>query len=68
MRDCVDNVFADARVQEAFRYISEHETEIEADQIRLTEIPAPPFDESERARAFTVAPHGRLDWKCHGRI
>jgi len=50
----VDKVFADARIQQAFRYISEHESEIEASQIRLTQIAAPPFAETERAQEFTA--------------
>jgi len=49
----VDAVFNDPRIQRAFRFISERESEIESQQIRLTEIPAPPFGESERARAFS---------------
>ena len=53
MRQRLEAVLADARVERAFRFISEHEPDIEADQIRLTSIPAPPFDESERARAFS---------------
>ncbi len=53
MRERVDKVFADRRIQQAFRYISENEPAIEADQIRLTNIPAPPFGEGERARQFT---------------
>ena len=53
MRDRVDGVFADRRVQQAFRYITDHESRIEADQIRLTQVPAPPFGEAERARHFT---------------
>ena len=53
MRDSVDSVFADGRIQRAFRFISENEPEIESGQIRLTQIPAPPFGETERARAFT---------------
>jgi tripeptide aminopeptidase len=52
VRERVDSVFADAGIQRAFRYISDHEAEIEADQIRLTEIPAPPFAETERAHHF----------------
>jgi tripeptide aminopeptidase len=48
----VDTVFSDQRVRKAFQFISEHESEIEADQIRLTRIPAPPFAETERAGAF----------------
>jgi tripeptide aminopeptidase len=53
VRERVDTVFAAARVQQAFRFISDHESEIEADQIRLTSIPAPPFGEAERARHFS---------------
>jgi len=48
----VDKVFADARIQQAFRYISEHESDIEASQVRLTQIAAPPFGETQRAQAF----------------
>ena len=54
MRELVDTVFADARIRQAFRYISDHEPDIEADQIRLTQIPAPPFGEGDRARQFHV--------------
>jgi len=53
VRARVDSVLADLRIQRAFRFISEHKSEIAADQIRLTEIPAPPFQEAERARAFS---------------
>ena len=53
MRARVETAIADSRIQRAFRFISEHESQIEADQIRLTEIPAPPFGETERARAFS---------------
>jgi acetylornithine deacetylase/succinyl-diaminopimelate desuccinylase-like protein len=49
----VDAVFNDLRIQRAFRFISERESEIESQQIRLTEIPAPPFGENERALAFS---------------
>jgi acetylornithine deacetylase/succinyl-diaminopimelate desuccinylase-like protein len=54
VRDRVASVFADERIQQAFRYISAHEAEIEADQIRITGIPAPPFGESDRAREFSA--------------
>src|SRR5262249_10687378 len=47
-----ETVFSDWRVQNAFRFITEREPDIEADQIRLTEIPAPPFKETPRAQAF----------------
>jgi tripeptide aminopeptidase len=43
----------DPRIHRALRFISEHEPQIEADQIRLTEIPAPPFRERARALAFS---------------
>ncbi len=46
-------VVADPRIQRAFRFISRHEADIEADQIRLTLIPSPPFKEAERSRAFS---------------
>ncbi len=52
MQTLVENIFKDARIQRAFRFITEHEADIEAEQIRLTEIPAPPFGETERAGAF----------------
>jgi tripeptide aminopeptidase len=52
VREPVDKVFSDSRIQRAFRFISEHESDIEADQIRLTQIPSPPFDETKRAYAF----------------
>ena len=53
MREDVDNVFRDERIQRAFRYISDHEPDIEADQIRLTMIAAPPYGEAARARQFS---------------
>jgi acetylornithine deacetylase/succinyl-diaminopimelate desuccinylase-like protein len=52
VRSRVDTVFADQRIQRAFRFISEHESDIEADQVRLTNIAAPPFGEGDRARQF----------------
>jgi acetylornithine deacetylase/succinyl-diaminopimelate desuccinylase-like protein len=52
VQNLVENIFNDPRVQRAFRFITDHEPEIEAEQIRLTEIPAPPFGESVRAAAF----------------
>ena len=54
MRERVDNIFADRRIQQAFRYITRHESEIQADQIRLTQIAAPPFAEGERAGHFSA--------------
>jgi tripeptide aminopeptidase len=53
VRNRVDKVFADLRIQQAFRYISDHDADIEADQILLTKIPAPPFGEVERAHKLT---------------
>jgi tripeptide aminopeptidase len=52
VREQVKSVIADPRVQRAFRFIAEQESQIEADQIRLTLIPAPPFGEGARADAF----------------
>ncbi len=52
MRHTVDSVFADERIQHAFRWIARNEPEIEADQIRITLVAAPPFGESERAEVF----------------
>jgi tripeptide aminopeptidase len=49
----LESVIADARVQSAFRFLSQREPEIESDQIRLTCIPAPPFAEDKRARAYS---------------
>lgn len=53
MRDQVERIIADVRIQQAFRFISSRESEIESDQARLTLIPAPPFGETERARTFS---------------
>jgi acetylornithine deacetylase/succinyl-diaminopimelate desuccinylase-like protein len=53
VRGRVDKILADSRIQQAFRYITAHESDIEADQIRLTTVPAPPFGEGERARVFS---------------
>jgi tripeptide aminopeptidase len=51
--DHLEKILADHRIQRAFRFLSANETEIENDQIRLTSIPAPPFGEAERAKAFS---------------
>ncbi len=40
------------RVAEAIRWLRSHEAWITRQQIRLTQIPAPPFGEERRARAF----------------
>lgn len=52
MRAQAETAISDPRLQRAFRFISENENHIESDQIRLTAIPAPPFQEGERALAF----------------
>ncbi len=46
---------SDPRVRRAFQILQEREPEIEADQIRLTLVPAPPFEENERGRHFMEA-------------
>jgi tripeptide aminopeptidase len=43
---------ADPRVRTAFRILKECESQIEADQIRISLVPAPPFHEEERGRHF----------------
>ena len=43
---------ADPRVRAAFQIFHDREAEIESDQIRLTLVPAPPFQEEERGRHF----------------
>jgi tripeptide aminopeptidase len=48
----VESIFADARVQRAFRIFAQNESQVEADQIRISLVPAPPFGESERARVI----------------
>src|SRR5689334_15836772 len=52
IRDRVATAFSHPAVLRAFRFLSENEPRIEEDQIRLTMIPAPPFHEEERSRAF----------------
>ena len=53
MRTQIETVVSDSRIREAFRFLSAHEAEIEADQIRLTQTAAPPFQENERAGRFS---------------
>lgn len=48
----VAEIARDARVREAFRVVEELRPRTRADHITLTEIPAPPFAEEVRARAF----------------
>jgi acetylornithine deacetylase/succinyl-diaminopimelate desuccinylase-like protein len=50
----VDSVFADARVQHAFKLFSSYESRIEEDQIRISLVPAPPFGEAQRAAVFAA--------------
>jgi acetylornithine deacetylase/succinyl-diaminopimelate desuccinylase-like protein len=47
--------FAHPRTQHAFRILKDSEAEIEAEQIRLSLIPAPPFEEEERGRYISDA-------------
>src|SRR5687768_14625106 len=49
LRARVSSAFADKRMQRAFQIFRDRESEIEAEQVRLTMIPAPPFEERERA-------------------
>jgi len=49
------SVLSDPRVRRAFQILKDREPEIEADQIRLTLVAAPPFDEGERSRHFLEA-------------
>ena len=48
----VRNIMANTSVQDAFEYLDSHDTETLETLITLTEIPAPPFAETERALAF----------------
>jgi acetylornithine deacetylase/succinyl-diaminopimelate desuccinylase-like protein len=50
--DEVLGVFQDPAVQAALLHVEEHDAQTMADLVALTEIPAPPFMEHERARAF----------------
>lgn len=52
VRSAFDSVAADPRVQEALARIAENEEEYVAEQIRMTEIPAPPFMEERRANYY----------------
>lgn len=51
----VEAVAADAAVQRALTYIRENESLTLDEQVRLCEIPAPPFKERARAEAFRKA-------------
>src|SRR5262245_42206250 len=52
MRDRVAAVFSNRRIERAFQFLKEREAQIEADQIRITMVAAPPFLESERGVFF----------------
>jgi tripeptide aminopeptidase len=52
VRARIERILADSRVRRAFHFLSENESHVEADQIRLSLIPAPPFGEEMRGRAF----------------
>jgi len=52
IRDRVAAVFSHPGVAQAFHFLKDNEGLIEKDQIRLTMIPAPPFGEEARGRAF----------------
>lgn len=47
-----DDGFDDPAVQKALAFVRENEPRVVAYQIELTEIPAPPFHEQERAEAY----------------
>ena len=46
------NVQSDPAIRRAVRFLQSHAAQIEEDQIRISEIPAPPFDERARAEDF----------------
>ena len=46
----VSDLVADARVRRAFRLFEERAAEIDAEHVRICEVPAPPFGEEERAK------------------
>ncbi|MEP6919197.1 MAG: M20/M25/M40 family metallo-hydrolase, partial [Acidobacteriota bacterium] len=50
-----DRLLLDAPVQRALERIKRDEPQVLADQVRLCEIPAPPFKERERAEAYRQA-------------
>ncbi len=52
IRDGFERIAADRRVTEALQSIADNEAETIAEQIRLTEIPAPPFMEQVRAEYY----------------
>lgn len=62
MRAAVDSLFADERIQRAFRLFADNESQIEADQVRITMVAAPPFGEAPRAEVFRDVLRG-LDFR-----
>ena len=53
-REAVDALLADSPVQKALAFIERNEPAVLEKQIALTEIPAPPFAEQERAAAYKL--------------
>jgi tripeptide aminopeptidase len=53
VREIIDRVFADVRIRHAFSMLEQNESRIEADQIRISLVPAPPFAETDRAQVFS---------------
>lgn len=49
IRESVSALIAEPRIQRAFRLFSKSEPQIQDEQIRISQIPAPPFAEAERA-------------------
>src|SRR5262245_25925177 len=49
------SVLSTPRLRRAFQILQEREPEIEADQIRLTLVAAPPFEEGVRSRHYVEA-------------
>jgi len=52
MKERVRAVFSNHRIEAAAEFLRANEPNIEADQIAVTMIPAPPFQEDERGRCF----------------
>lgn len=52
MRLLAERLLRDPRIEKAWRFFEAAEPDIEAEQIRLTLIPAPPFGEDARATEF----------------
>ena len=52
VRSRLERLRLDRRVQTALEFFRQNVREIEEEQVRITKIPAPPFEEAERARYF----------------